>query len=156
MICEAAAEAKKAGSTLYNELLGIYRDIAFYKERLISITKKGIEGSSEIQQMMSDLRSNPPKTVAGIEVELLRDYQSQEELNLNSQAIKGIELPKSNVIQLVLKDGSIITARPSGTEPKIKFYLSVKDDKLSSIEAYEASSSKLESKMDAFVNDLNL
>jgi phosphoglucomutase len=156
MICEAAAEAKKAGSSLYNELLGIYKDIAFYKERLISITKKGIEGNAEIQKMMTDLRSNPPKTVAGIEVELLRDYQSQEELNLSTQAIKGIELPKSNVIQLVLKDGSIITARPSGTEPKIKFYLSVKGDKLSSIEAFDTSNRELESKMDEFVKDMSL
>ncbi len=156
MIAEAAAEAKKAGSSLFNELLGIYQEIAFYKERLISITKKGIEGNTEIQKMMSDLRSNPPKTVAGIGVKLLRDYQSQEELNLKSNAIKGIELPKSNVIQLVLEDGSIITARPSGTEPKIKFYLSVKGEQLASGQAFDSSNADLESKIDAFVKDLNL
>lgn len=156
MIAEAAAEAKKVGSSLFNELLGIYQNIAFYKERLISITKKGIEGNAEIQKMMSDLRSNPPKTVAGVGVELLRDYQSQEETALKSGAIKGIELPKSNVIQLVLEDGSIITARPSGTEPKIKFYLSVKGDKLGSNEAFDDSNAQLEEKIDAFVKDLQL
>ncbi len=154
MICEAAAEAKKAGSSLFNELLGIYQNVAHYQEKLISITKKGIEGSNEIQKMMSDLRSNPPKEVTGIGVSLLRDYQSQEELNLSSGAIKGIELPKSNVIQLVLEDGSIITARPSGTEPKIKFYISVRGDKLSSAREYETAYNELQSKIEDFVKDL--
>lgn len=154
MMCEAAAEAKKAGSSLFNELLVIYQNVAHYQEKLISITKKGIEGSNEIQKMMSDLRSNPPKEVAGIGVSLLRDYQSQEELNLSSGAIKGIELPKSNVIQLVLADGSIITARPSGTEPKIKFYISVRGDKLSSASEYETAYNELQSKIEDFVKDL--
>ena len=94
------------------------------------------------------------KEVTGIGVSLLRDYQSQEELNLSSGAIKGIELPKSNVIQLVLEDGSIITARPSGTEPKIKFYISVRGDKLSSAREYETAYNELQSKIEDFVKDL--
>jgi phosphoglucomutase len=156
MICEAAAEAKADGSSFFNELLGVYRDIAFYKERLISITKKGISGSEEIAAMMDNLRNNPPAEVAGLKPVLLRDFSIQEEKDLSTGTIKGIELPKSNVIQIVLEDGSLFTARPSGTEPKIKFYMSVKGAKLSAIQNFEAEEKQLEDKIDAMVESLGL
>lgn len=156
MICEAAAEAKKAGKSFFNELLDIYSNIAFYKERLISVTKKGISGAEEIAAMMDNLRNNPPKEVAGLPVVTLRDFQKQEEFDLINNTSKGIELPKSNVIQVVLKDGSLFTARPSGTEPKIKFYMSVKGEKLSSIANYDTELAVLENKIDSIVKDLNL
>lgn len=156
MICEAAAEAKKAGSSVYNELLKIYQDIAFYKEQLISITKKGIEGSNAIKAMMENLRSTPPNALAGLKVVTLRDYQSLEEKDLVHGSTSAIELPASNVIQLILEDGSLITARPSGTEPKIKFYVSVKGEKLSSNENFNSEHQILLDKIDRIVTDLGV
>jgi len=156
IICEAAAEAKKAGRSFYQELLGIYKDIAFYKESLVSVTKKGISGSEEIAAMMDGFRKNPPEAVAGQKVVTIRDYQIQEEKELATGKIKGIELPKSNVIQVVLEDGSLFTARPSGTEPKIKFYISVKGEKLSSFGNFDKENALLENKIEAIKTDLNL
>ncbi|MBD79972.1 MAG: phosphoglucomutase [Crocinitomicaceae bacterium] len=156
IICEAAAEAKQAGTSFYHELLDIYKNIAFYKESLVSVTKPGITGAEEIAAMMEGFRNNPPSEVAGIKVSAVRDYQSQEEINLTTGRVKGIELPKSNVIQVVLEDGSLFTARPSGTEPKIKFYISVKGEKLSSYDNFEEENAKLESKIEAIKNDLNI
>lgn len=156
MICEAAAVAKANGRSFFDELLGIYQDIAFYKERLISITKKGISGDEEIKAIMDKLRSNPPKEVAGLKVVTLKDYLSQEEKDIKSGNITGIELPKSNVIQVVLEDGSLFTARPSGTEPKIKFYMSVKGEKLSDFKHFRTEEAALELKIDKMVTDLNL
>ena len=156
IICEAAAEAKKAGKSFYQELLSIYKDIAFYKESLVSVTKKGISGSGEIAAMMEGFRNTPPNEVAGQKVVTIRDYQLREERNLATGKITGIELPKSNVIQVVLEDGSLFTARPSGTEPKIKFYISVKGDKLSSFSNFEKENKELENKIEAIKKDLNL
>tara|TARA_B100000508_G_scaffold134845_1_gene125975 strand:- start:4360 stop:6078 length:1719 start_codon:yes stop_codon:yes gene_type:complete len=156
IICEAAAEAKQAGTSFYHELLDIYKNIAFYKESLVSVTKPGITGAEEIAAMMEGFRNNPPSEVAGIKVSAVRDYQSQEEINLTTGRVKGIELPKSNVIQVVLEDGSLFTARPSGTEPKIKFYISVKGEKLSSYDNFEEENAKLESKIEAIKKDLNI
>lgn len=156
MICEAAAVAKSKGGSFFNDLLEIYKDIAFYKEKLISVTKKGITGSQEIAAMMDSFRNNPPHEVAGYKTKLIRDYQLQEEKNLLTGNITGIELPKSNVIQVVLEDGSLFTARPSGTEPKIKFYISVKGQKLASISEFQNAEEQLENKITAIVNALNL
>ena len=156
MICEAAAVAKAKGGSFFNDLLDIYKDIAFYKEKLISVTKKGISGSQEIAAMMDSFRNNPPQEVAGYKTRLIRDYQLQEEKDLISGKITGIELPKSNVIQVVLEDGSLFTARPSGTEPKIKFYISVKGNKLSDISEFDTAEKELEDKISAIVNALDL
>ena len=156
IICEAAAEAKKAGKSFYQELLSIYKNIAFYKESLVSVTKKGISGSDEIAAMMDGFRNTPPNEVAGQKVVTIRDYQLREERNLATGKITGIELPKSNVIQVVLEDGSLFTARPSGTEPKIKFYISVKGDKLSSFSNFKKENRELENKIEAIKKDLNL
>ena len=128
IICEAASEAKKRGKTLIDVLNEIYLKVGFYKERLVSITKKGITGATEIKQMMDDLRTNTPNELAGLKAIILNDYSSRESVDLLTGTRKGINLPKSNVIQVVFDDGSRFTARPSGTEPKIKFYFSVKGD----------------------------
>ncbi|WP_394759194.1 phospho-sugar mutase [Flavobacterium sp.] len=125
LVCEIAAQAKEKGSSLYQELLQMYVDFGFYKEHLISITKKGIEGSNEIKQMMVDLRENPLKEINGERVVFIEDYQNSTAKNLFTDEIETLNIPKSNVLIYYLEDGSKICARPSGTEPKIKFYFSV-------------------------------
>ncbi|CAM3661789.1 phosphoglucomutase/phosphomannomutase [Flavobacterium saliperosum S13] len=125
LVCEMAAQAKEKGSSLYKELLQMYVDFGFYKEHLISITKKGIEGANEIKQMMVDLRENPMKEINGQRVVCIEDYQSSKGRDLINNEEFGIAIPKSNVLIYYLEDGSKICARPSGTEPKIKFYFSV-------------------------------
>lgn len=125
LVCEMAAQAKEKGSSLYQELLQMYVDFGFYKEHLISITKKGIEGANEIKQMMVDLRENPMKEINGQRVVCIEDYQSSKGRDFINNEEFGITIPKSNVLIYYLEDGSKICARPSGTEPKIKFYFSV-------------------------------
>lgn len=125
LVCEMSAQAKEKGSSLYKELLQMYVDFGFYKEHLISITKKGIEGANEIKQMMVDLRENPMKEINGQRVVCIEDYQSSKGRDLINNEEFGINIPKSNVLIYYLEDGSKICARPSGTEPKIKFYFSV-------------------------------
>ncbi|MEN9487848.1 MAG: hypothetical protein RL494_113, partial [Bacteroidota bacterium] len=125
LVCEIAAKAKEKGSSLYQELLQMYVDFGFYKEHLISITKKGIEGSNEIKQMMVDLRENPLKEINGERVVFIEDYQNSTAKNIFTGEIETLNIPKSNVLIYYLEDGSKICARPSGTEPKIKFYFSV-------------------------------
>ncbi|WP_395045843.1 phospho-sugar mutase [Flavobacterium sp.] len=125
LVCEIAAQAKEKGSSLYQELLKMYVDFGFYKEHLISITKKGIEGSNEIKQMMVNLRENPLKEINDERVVFIEDYQNSTAKNLFTDEIETLNIPKSNVLIYYLEDGSKICARPSGTEPKIKFYFSV-------------------------------
>ena len=125
LVCEIATQAKEKGSSLYQELLKMYIDFGFYKEHLISITKKGIEGSNEIKQMMVDLRENPLKEINGERVVFIEDYGNSTAKNLFTDEIETLNIPKSNVLIYYLEDGSKICARPSGTEPKIKFYFSV-------------------------------
>ncbi len=125
LVCEIAAQAKAAGSTLYKELLNLYVDFGFYKEHLISLTKKGISGMQEINQMMIDLRENPMSEINGQRVVCIEDYENSTSKNMFTQEIESISIPKSNVLIYYLEDGSKICARPSGTEPKIKFYFSV-------------------------------
>ncbi len=125
LVCEIAALAKANGSSVYKELLNLYVDFGFYKEHLVSLTKKGIDGLLEINQMMVDLRNNPLKEIADQRVVMVEDYQSSTALNLFTGEKETISIPKSNVLIYYLEDGSKICARPSGTEPKIKFYVSV-------------------------------
>jgi phosphoglucomutase len=125
LVCEIAAQAKASGSSLYQELLNLYADLGFYKEHLISITKKGIEGANEIKQMMVDLRENPLKEINNQRVICIEDYQSSKGFDFMNEEEFEINIPKSNVLIYYLEDGSKICARPSGTEPKIKFYFSV-------------------------------
>ena len=126
MLAETAAWAKDQGLSMFELLINIYQEYGFYLEDLISITKKGKSGAEEIQQMMANYRSAPPKEINGIKVVTIKDYLLQKEQNIITGAIKPIDLPKSDVLQFFLEGGSKITVRPSGTEPKIKFYFGVK------------------------------
>jgi phosphoglucomutase len=135
LICEVAAQAKAKGSTVYKELLQLYVENGFYKEHLVSLTKKGIEGLQEISQMMVDLRENPLKEINGQRVIMVEDYQSSTATNLLDDSVTAMDIPKSNVLIYYTEDGSKICARPSGTEPKIKFYISVNAE-LDSVENF--------------------
>ncbi|WP_027308892.1 phospho-sugar mutase [Caloramator sp. ALD01] len=134
LIVEMVAYYKERGMSLYEGLMELYNRYGFYREDLVSITLKGIEGSEKIKKIMEDLRNNPPKKVAGLNVELVKDYKMNKTKNVVNGEETVIDLPKSNVIQLVLEDGSVITARPSGTEPKIKFYFMTKGETLEKVE----------------------
>ncbi len=125
LICEVAAQAKAKGSTVYKELLKLYVAHGFYKEHLISITKKGMEGLAEINKMMVTLRENPVKEINGQRVIMLEDYKSSVAKNLLTGEEEIMDMPKADVLIYYTEDGSKICARPSGTEPKIKFYISV-------------------------------
>jgi len=125
ILCEMAAYEKSKGRTLYEKLIDLYVKYGYYKEHLISITKKGMNGQKEIAEMMERYRNNPPKTINGSPVVQLLDYDLRLGKNLITGEEWEIKLPKSNVLQFILEDGSKISARPSGTEPKIKFYFSV-------------------------------
>ncbi|MEO8110398.1 MAG: phospho-sugar mutase [Ginsengibacter sp.] len=155
IICEMAAVAKSKGQTLFSKLLDLYVQFGFYKEDLISITKKGMNGSKEIADMMQGFRDNPPKEIAGSAVIELYDYEKQEKKNLKTNEIGKIDLPKSNVLQFITEDGSKISARPSGTEPKIKFYFGV-NMPLKSVSDFEAAEQKLNEKIQNIISSMNL
>ncbi len=155
MICEIAAVAKNEGQTLFKKLIDLYVKYGFYKEHLISITKKGMHGSKEIAEMMSNYRKNPPSEIGGSPVVLLMDYEEQVSKNLKTGATERIDLPKSNVLQFITENGSKISARPSGTEPKIKFYFSV-NTKLESPEGYYRTDQILEERIEKIIASLNL
>ena len=155
LMCEMAAYEKNRGKTLFDKMIELYVQYGFYYENLISITKKGMNGQKEIADMMEGYRSNPPKTISGAQVTTLLDYQLQKGTNLVTGETWTIELPKSNVLQFVTADGTKISARPSGTEPKIKFYFSV-NTKLDSKEAYDATFAVLENKIKAIIEDMKL
>ena len=133
----------------------MYVDHGFYKERLISLTKKGIEGAKEIQQMMVDARENPLKEVNGSKVVKVEDYQLSITKHIQSGTTSKIDIPKSNVLIYYTEDGSKIALRPSGTEPKIKFYMSVHAP-LKSASNYTLVEAELDAKLDAIVKDMNL
>ena len=147
LACEIAANAKANDSSFYEELLNIYTKTKFYKEDLISITKKGKDGAAEISQMMAEFRAHPPKSLDGSKIVKLEDYQSSVSKNLLTGEEKSIEIPKSNVLIFYTEDGSKIAARPSGTEPKIKFYFSVKTN-LDEISDYETKEDELNEKLE--------
>ena len=146
LICELAAQAKAKGSTVYKELLQLYVDNGFYKEYLVSLTKKGMDGSQEINQMMIDMRENPLKEINGQRVIMLEDYQSSIAKNLLTDEETKMNIPKSNVLIYYTEDGSKICARPSGTEPKIKFYISVNTE-LDAVEDFNEVESILNEKI---------
>ena len=155
MIAETAAWAADQGKSLYELLPGIYKEFGFYRERLLSITRKGKAGADEIKKMMQDYRSNPPKAINNSNIALIKDYLEQKETEPASGNKKVIDLPKSNVLQFILEDGSKISIRPSGTEPKIKFYFSV-NEKLNSEEEYLKVETLLEERLDNIIKDLGL
>lgn len=155
IIAEMSAYYKDQGSSLFEALIDMYVEHSFFKERLVSVTKKGKAGAEEIQQMMVDYRNNPPETLGSSKLVTLKDYQTQEEKNLETGEITKIDLPKANVLQFVTEGGSIISARPSGTEPKIKFYCSVNAE-LESADQYYETASKLDALMDDILKDLGV
>lgn len=130
MLCEVAAAYKAAGKTLWDGMLEIYEKYGYFREDLQTITLKGISGAEQIKTIMDDLRKNPPTTVGGIKVKEVRDYQSSVAKNMDTQEESAIDLPKSNVLYFDMEDNCWCCARPSGTEPKIKFYMGVKADSL--------------------------
>lgn len=155
LVCEIAAIAKANGSSLYQELLNLYVDFGFYKEHLISITKKGISGLQEINQMMIDLRENPMQEINNQRVVMIEDYQNSTAKNMFSGEIETLDIPKSNVLIYYLEDGSKICARPSGTEPKIKFYFSV-NEALENIEEAKKVEQELNTKIKNIIAAMQL
>jgi len=155
LVCEIAAQAKASGSTLYQELLNLYVDHGFYKEYLISLTKKGIDGLKEINQMMIDLRENPVSEIDGQRVVCIEDYDNSTSRNMFSGEIETLNIPQSNVLIYYLEDGSKICARPSGTEPKIKFYFSV-NTTLDSLENAKSVEAELDEKIKNIIAGMNL
>jgi phosphoglucomutase len=155
LLCEMAAYEKDKGRSLYEKLIDLYVEYGFYKEHLISITKKGMNGQKEIADMMESYRNNPPKTLNGVAVKELLDYELRKGTNLETGETWEIKLPKSNVLQFLLADGSKISARPSGTEPKIKFYFSV-NAKLQSDAEFDKVHEELNNKIQQIIKDLAL
>jgi len=154
-IAEMTAFYKDKGSSLFEALIDTYLKYGFYKETLISITKKGKTGAEEIKSMMEQYRTNPPATLGGSKVIALKDYELRKETDLTSNTVTPIDLPKSDVLQFITEDGSIISARPSGTEPKIKFYCSV-NTKLASKEAFHETEKQLDEKLKTIMTDLGV
>lgn len=155
LACEIAIDAKNNESSFYKELLYLYKKHSFYKEHLISLVKKGADGAQEIKQMMVDLRNNPVKEIDGSKVEFLFDYQTSIQQNLLTGENTPIELPKSNVLIYQTEDGTRLAARPSGTEPKIKFYFSV-NLPLDAIENSITVEKLLDQKIQRIIKELKL
>ncbi len=155
LACEIAADAKAKGSSFYEELIQCYVDYGFYKEKLISMTKKGISGAEEIKQMMVDYRENPVKEIDGSKVEWIHDYNTSVATNTITGKKEPIEIPKSNVLIYTTEDGTRMAARPSGTEPKIKFYFSI-NAALDNAKDFEKVRKELDAKLDRIVKELKL
>lgn len=155
LACEIAANMKARGSSIYKKLLELYTEHGLYREELISLVRKGIEGEMQIKQMMVDLRENPLREINGEKVVLIEDYQSSVSKNTQDRTEDTIDIPKSNVLIHYTEDGTKIAARPSGTEPKIKFYISVNTN-LDSIENYNTVSRELEQKILKIKEDLKV
>ena len=153
--CEMAAYEKSKGRSLYDKLAELYLQYGFYKENLVSVTKKGMNGAKEIAAMMEGYRKDPPFTIDGAAVTQLLDYELQTGKDLSSGESWTIDLPKSNVLQFVLADGTKISARPSGTEPKIKFYFSV-NAKLNSVDDLDATERSLDEKINRIAGEMGL
>ena len=156
LAAEAAAWAKDTmGLTLYEWLQQLYVKYGFFRESLVSVVRKGKEGAEQIQQMMVDFRTNAPKVLAGSPVVKVLDYKSLEETDLVTGEKKAVDQDSSNVLQWITADGTLVSVRPSGTEPKIKFYFGVKEP-LPSVEQYDEVLEKLDAKIETIKNDLKL
>ena len=155
LLCEMAAYEKSKGRTLFDKMIDLYVQYGFYYENLISITKKGMNGQQEIAAMMEGYRKNPPVQINGAKVTTLLDYELQKGTNLLTGETWTIQLPKSNVLQFITEDGSKISARPSGTEPKIKFYFSV-NTKLANKADFDAQFAMLEEKINGIIKSMQL
>ena len=150
LACEVAAQQKAKSRTLFEYLDTIYKEVGYYREHLVSLVKKGKEGAQEIEQIMKDLSTNPLKEIAGSPVVSIEDYNTSTKIDVLNNTTVTLDIPKSNVLIYYTQDGSKIAARPSGTEPKIKFYISVQDKEQPNISAL------LKDKINAICTDLNI
>ena len=156
LACEIAAWCKAQGSSIFQYMIEIYKDLGLYQEGLVNVVKKGREGAEEIKKMMSDFRNNPVKELAGSKVVLVKDFQEQTAWNLvKDEKAEMTDIPKSNVLIYYTEDGTKVAIRPSGTEPKIKFYFSVKSN-ISSESEYAVQVEKLNHKIEQIKKDLSL
>jgi phosphoglucomutase len=155
LIAEAAAWMANQGKSLYDLLTAIYLEHGFYKEGLISVTRKGKSGAEEIQQIMKDYRKTPPAEINQSPVIRIKDYLELTERDVTTGMVTPIDLPKSNVLQFLLADGSIISVRPSGTEPKIKYYFGVREP-LDDALALESTEKRLDEKIAGIITSMNL
>ena len=153
LACEIAAAAKAGGSSFYDTLLELYTKHSFYKERLVSFTKKGMDGAEQIKQIMIDLRKNPLTHIDGSKVTFVNDYDASTEEDMITGEEKIMELPKSNVLIYHTEDGTKVAARPSGTEPKIKFYFSVQSP-LDTVENAIKKEQELDTKIDRIITEM--
>lgn len=152
-LAEMTAYFKSKGKTVYEVLLELYKEFGCYQEKLISLTKKGKSGAEEIQAMMSGLRYDLPKSLGGVKIKEIRDYQLSQIIDMNTGSKSSITLPKSDVLQFITVDGDVISARPSGTEPKIKFYCSVKESLHDTVD-YENLQNVMDQKVDRMMKDI--
>ncbi len=155
MIAEAAAWAASRGKKFFDVLADLYLEFGFYKEKLLSVTKKGKAGAEEIVALMERYRNSPPLNLAGARVVRLKDYKLKQEIDLSDGTIKAINLPTSDVLQFYLEDGSKITIRPSGTEPKIKFYFGIRG-KLSSRLEFDTVNIQMDERINHIISDMNI
>ena len=155
LMCEIAAQAKEKGSSVYEHLLQLYVEFGYYKEHLISITKKGIEGANQIKQMMEDMREKPVSIINGQRVIMVEDYENSIAKNLLTGETEALQIPKSDVLIYYLEDGSKICARPSGTEPKIKFYFSVNTN-IENVNEIPQATMFLDTKIKNIISELKL
>ena len=156
LVCEIAAWARDNGMTLYDLLMNIYAEYGFSKETTINVVKPGKSGADEIKQMMADFRANPPKELGGSKICLWKDYQTLEAAKADGSKEK-LDMPAtSNVLQWFTEDGIKISVRPSGTEPKIKFYCEIKDNNFKDAASYEPCTKKALEKIEAIKKSLNL
>ena len=155
LACEIASQAKANGSSFYKDLIKAYIEYGFYKEKLIAITKKGISGANEIKQMLKDFKENPVASVQGSKLLWVEDYNTSIAKNVQTGKEKTIHIPKANLLIYETEDGTRIAARPSGTEPKVKFYIST-NAKLTKAEDFKSVNSQLDAKLEGIVAELNL
>ena len=155
MIAEIAAWAVEQGKTFFDVLVDIYKEYGFYKEGLVSVVRKGKSGAEEIQQMMRDYRSNPPQEIDGERVVCIKDYQTHESKDLLTGKVTKLDLPKSNVLQFFTDKGNKVTVRPSGTEPKIKYYFGVKGS-LCCAGSFDTTNAALDAKIEDIKKSMNL
>ena len=155
LACEIGAQAKANGSSFYKDLIQCYVDFGFYKEHLIALTKKGISGAEEIKQMLKDFKDNPVASIAGSKVKWIEDYNTSLATNVLTGEEKAIDLPKSNVLIYETEDGTRVAARPSGTEPKVKFYISTNTN-LKSATDFKKVNAQLDVKIKTILTELQL
>ncbi|MCK0145447.1 phospho-sugar mutase [Arenibacter sp. F26102] len=155
LACEIGANAKANGSSFYKDLIDCYVDYGFFKEKLISLTKKGMSGAEEIKQMMIDFKDNPVETIDGSKVIVVEDYNTATSKNVITGKVSPIDIPKSNVLIYITEDGTKMAARPSGTEPKIKFYFSINTE-LKKASDYKKVDAELDAKIERILKELNI